>query len=125
MVLRPTTNGNFEVVGDCYVPDLNDARALLGPLPYPWRVQMANGGIYRPILQFYNTITKELSNDDPRLENLSSEWTRIERKWTTEDPTYPAWYENEYTREIINSDPRMSQKALEARGIRLKTFQLV
>ncbi|KAI4131199.1 MAG: hypothetical protein LQ341_006382 [Variospora aurantia] len=37
MVLRPTDDGSFLVVGECYVQGLMDGEALLGLLPSNWR----------------------------------------------------------------------------------------
>jgi hypothetical protein len=38
MALRPAPGDRFLVVGHCYVHGLQDASALFGPLPSPWKV---------------------------------------------------------------------------------------
>ncbi len=48
IVLRATSSGKYNVIGESFTYGLNDAMALLGPLPDGWVVQAFTGrvGIY-------------------------------------------------------------------------------
>ncbi|CAO2653288.1 Nn.00g026990.m01.CDS01 [Neocucurbitaria sp. VM-36] len=127
LLLRPSSDGCFLVVGDCYIPDFNDAKALLGPLPEPWSVQLRQNGDNRSsfLPQFFNSETQNLSEEDPRLGKLPYDWEKFDRGWEYGDPENAQWYRNTTTGEIINSDPRMSPEALEARGAKVQTITLI
>lgn len=112
------------VIGKCYVHGLMDGEALLGPVPHPWVVQQLNvEDYYQP--QYLNTITNTVSSQDPRLGTLPWEWRRADRERTIETPLHYAYFDNILTGEWINSDPRLLPEALEQRGIKLETIQLV
>lgn len=129
MVLRrsPLDPTNvYTVVGDSFVHGLNDAIALLGPLPSPWRVrafQDCTGeyGQYR----FHNPDTDTLVDEDPRLGPLDEKWVPVERERTVDDPCTFRCFVDRETGNEINHDPRMSPEALRARGVDIQTFYLV
>jgi hypothetical protein len=103
---------------------LGDAVSLLGPLPAETIVR-----VYcrrqRLDHRFFSSSTGLETTEDPRLPPLSSEWERFEREWTPDDPEPCTWFRNTVTGEEINSDPRMLPEALKARGVSLRTFQLL
>jgi hypothetical protein len=101
-----------------------NGEGLLGPIPDPWEVQeVVVSNYYVPY--YFNTITKTVSVDDPRLDTLSVEWERIPTERTADDPLHFAFFKNRYTGKILNSDPRMLPTALEERGLNLRLFPLV
>lgn len=123
MIVRAAEDGCFTVVGPAYVHGLMDSEALLGPIPHPWRVQqIQHEGRFS--LRFLNTETNNLSVEDPRLPALKSEWQRIYRYYTADDPLYFAEFRNVITGQVMNSDPRLLPEALESRGVDLRTFTL-
>ena len=127
LLLRPRSDGCFLVVGDCYIPEFNDAKALLGPLPESWSVQVRGRSDDRQgyFPHFFDSEGQSLSEKDPRLGNLPHNWERFNRDWEYGDPLNAQWYKNTITGEIINSDPRMSPEALKARGVKVQTITLI
>ncbi|KAH7310530.1 heterokaryon incompatibility protein-domain-containing protein [Stachybotrys elegans] len=127
ILVRPRPNKTFQVLGECFVYGLNDANALLGPLPSPWSAHVFDDptGLFT-ILRFYNSETKTTQDEDPRLGPLAEEWEAMERKErTSEDPRIFAYFMNKKTGEIVNSDPRMEPQVLRERGVELETFALI
>ncbi|KAI3333872.1 HET-domain-containing protein [Ustulina deusta] len=73
MIVRPRSDGEYEVVGDCYIHGAMDGEVLLGALPHSWEVKI------EPIefewtpsdsmhcRKFRNKSTGEIINSDPRL----------------------------------------------------------
>jgi hypothetical protein len=131
LVLRPLANNRFHFVGHCFVNELRDARALLGPLPPLWDMHVLEHPDYefRRVFKFYNTETKESVDEDPRLQPMKG-WTRIPlhelgRDLTGDDPEICDFYRNISTGELVNSDPRFSVKELKAGGVNLETLAIV
>ena len=127
MIIRSlTTDGKFQVVGECYTHGIMDGESLLGQLPPFWEVRpvidMSNG-VKEPA--YWNSETNSASRDDPRLGELPAEWERITQRRTPDDPILFAPHRNKLTGEIINSDPRMLPNNLRKRGINLEMFPLV
>lgn len=86
LVLRPTSNGRHLIVGECYVDELKDAAALLGPLTSPWHVQvdvspMDKQGIFR----FLNIETQELHDGDPRIVRSQQDFEKTKTLITESD----------------------------------------
>ncbi|KAI1353846.1 HET-domain-containing protein [Xylaria sp. FL0043] len=127
MIVRPTPNGEYEVVGSCYIHGVMDGEALLGELPCPWTVetQIDERGVWTPCFQ--NDDLDEWTEDDPRLDSipLPAEWEPIEFEWTRSDPDNCRKFRNRDTGEIINTDPRLLPEALLERGIPVKTITLI
>lgn len=72
IVLRPTDDGCFGVVGYCYIYGYGDGEALFGPLPAGWsRVRGKNGGC------FIERSTGKKQFTDPRLGELPDGWQMI------------------------------------------------
>lgn len=128
---RPSPPGEdteFLFVGPCFVYGLDDANGLLGPLPKPWRVQVfTDESGLRSIYKFLNPDTGVLSEEDPRLPPLDGDkWERAPRgRRTGDDPITFQRFRNKLTGEVVNYDPRMDRDALEARGVRIREFNLV
>jgi len=127
--LRPNTAGSpgiFQVVGSGYIHGLSDAAALLGTIPVPWTVHVDDDDVGEYRHRFFNSVTGQYHSlsEDPRLEPLSTEWERVPRDRTAEDPPVYEVFRNKSNGEEMNSDPRMLPKALMARGVCLQKFQL-
>lgn len=130
MMLRTSeeANGLFSVVGQCLVDGLEDACALLGPLPKGWRLQVfPDFSSSSARCRFFHVETGRTVEEDPRLPDFDTdEWEIIEDvARTADDPfTYRA-FRHIPTGDVVKSDPRMTPEALERRGVSLKTFVLV
>ncbi|KAJ3527913.1 hypothetical protein NM208_g10467 [Fusarium decemcellulare] len=124
LVLRPTTDDQWILIGECFVLGLNDATALLGPLPEPWRVReiFSEGERYAP--HFYNPDEDIVTLEDPRLDPLD-EWERIEHEVDVDDPEIYNYIRNKITGEETPFDPRLSADSLRARGVPLRQFDLI
>lgn len=127
LVLRPTENGTFCVIGECYFHGLMHGESLLDPLPSPWTVVLfPDENVRFQITHYWNPETETLSIEDPRLGKLSGGSERIDGlKRTPDDPLLFAPHRSIRTGEVINWDPRMSPEALEARGVDISAFTLV
>ena len=123
LLLRPSPNGNYKVVGECYMHGLMNGEALLGPLPNMWKpaVILEEGPGYVDGLQ--NIDTGECVLVDPRLGSLPP-------GWNLKDPrrraSWDNWFVNNQTGERIRypQDPRLTAEALEAQGVPLQEFIL-
>lgn len=125
IVLRPGPEGTYTVIGESFVYGLNDANAILGPLPDGWTVQAftdASGFTYDH--RFVHKARGIISDDDPRLELLTG-WERVRRDRTNRDPELFQCYRNKLNGEEMNSDPRLCPEALKRSGKNLDLFRLV
>ncbi|KAI1121265.1 HET-domain-containing protein [Nemania abortiva] len=127
MILRPTSSGEYGVVGDCYVHGIMNGEVLVGAVPHPWKVGVYANRRGHWLSEFRNTDTGTLTKDDPRLADIlmPAEWESIEFEWTAADPVNCRKFRNRYTGEVINSDPRLFPEALLERGIPLRTITLI
>jgi len=100
-----------------------DGEALLGPLPPEWQFSTRlheHTGAEWIGYRLYGS--GGFVCEDPRLEELTKPWRR--RKHSEEE--YWTWFLNEETGEdMYNSDPRLTPQALRAKGIPLRTFDLI
>ncbi|KAL9589496.1 MAG: hypothetical protein Q9203_001714 [Teloschistes exilis] len=132
LLLRPTHNGNYEVVGECYLQGVMHGEAILGPLPAPWtsaKVIFVPGQGFQS--GFFNGKTRETRIEDPRLGPLPPGWRILEDDWMKSLPKYV----NDETGEGFGTgehyhinefyDPRMTAQALIARGVTLRKIDLV
>ena len=76
MILRPSHNGNgrYRVVGECFIHDLMNGEALLGPLPESYqhiRKLDRTNGYYLEAYQ--DNRTGDIQDEDPRFGLLQSE----------------------------------------------------
>ena len=122
LVLRPCGHGIHKVVGECYIDGFMDGAACLGPLPSNWQlVQRYFETHLRHAWAFLDQQTGKFQIEDPRLGPLPAGW-RIS-KHEMQD-AYNR-YENIETGQRTKFDPRMTPKALMARGVDLREFQLM
>jgi len=121
LIFRLHRPGHFTLVGPCFVYGLMDGEALLGVLHHPWKIQYVLGGKPR----FFNTVTSQISADDPRLGPLPQEWEEMGIPLVRDDPMFCRFFKNCVTRETINWDPRMSLNSLKQQGADLRCFRLV
>ncbi|KAM5354470.1 hypothetical protein ACJ41O_001117 [Fusarium nematophilum] len=124
VILHPSPNGQWTLVGECFILGLNDAISLLGPLPQPWRVRAFFGNCERYLHRFFNPDTGEVTPEDPRLKPLA-DWERIEHEVELDDPETYDYFRHRVTGEVTAFDPRMRADALRARGVDLRKFELV
>jgi hypothetical protein len=124
VILREAYSDRFRVIGPCFVHGLDDANALLGPLPKPWKVQISDGYVNRDQYRYFNEETGETTLEDPRLEPIN-DWERINHEPEADEPETYDYFRNRETGFIMNSDPRMSPEALEARGLPVRLFTLI
>ncbi|RYO87695.1 hypothetical protein DL766_009692 [Monosporascus sp. MC13-8B] len=124
MVLRPSSEEAFRLVGPCYVHGTMDGEVILGPIPAGWvlHVVRVDDDVFRP--SFFQSLLKTGSEtttwDDPRLSEhpMSPEWERVrDCKWTRDDPVQCVKYRHKVTGREINFDPRLLPAALRGRGI--------
>ncbi|KAI3326744.1 HET-domain-containing protein [Xylariaceae sp. AK1471] len=125
IALRPTSSSLFQVIGECYIHGLEDAKAILGPLPSHMRAIIKGDAHGSPTLRFLDLRSGVETLEDPRLDPLAPSWVRAPYERLPGDPAIFEKFTNLETGEMINYDPRLSPDALEARGIELEMFKLV
>ena len=120
IMLRPTKDGSYKVVGHAYYDGFMDGEALLGPLPNSFK---AVWRFYRRrwAWAYLNQETGVFQGEDPRLGPLPFGW-RLERLKNEE---FRRRFINDETGEKSETDPRLSSEALRKRGIPLQVFDLV
>jgi hypothetical protein len=74
MMLRPSSNGRYQVIGECFIHDLMDSEALLGPRPehYQQRVRKLPEGAQMYYEAYRDNQTGQIQDEDPRLGSLPS-----------------------------------------------------
>jgi hypothetical protein len=74
MILRPSGGGKYWVVGGCFIHDLMDSEALLGPPPEHYqRLKMVPQSEQEVFHEAYrNNLTGQFHDEDPRLAALPS-----------------------------------------------------
>ena len=98
MLLRPARKNQFRVVGECYTHGLMSGKALLGPLPDPYRTILTLDKTtkrYSP--GFQDQRTGEVQRNDPRIEPRPND----------------------------EDDRVLTSEMIEARGVNLRTFDLI
>jgi len=71
ILLRPVGNGNFQVVGECFVYGLSDSVAILGNLPKEFQAVFAYSEKRKGYRWAYrNSVDGSTSEEDPRLQLL-------------------------------------------------------
>jgi hypothetical protein len=125
-VIRKTEDQKYTIIGECFLPEAADMRSFLGPLPHPWEVRffvenMEGAGNYR----YFNSMTGELTDQDPRLGPLPEGVEVIPRRLRTgEYPRIFQTYRNHVTGVEEMSDPRLTSAALQSQGIHIQRFLL-
>ena len=126
LIVRPVSQSSYRVMGWCYVHGLMDSEALLGALPKPWRIEQHFLRRQFPI--YVNDETGYSGREDPRLASLPADWRRLDMDdlvIDADDPVAVDYFRNVVTGVTINYDPRLTRDALQQRGIRLETIDLV
>lgn len=124
IVIRPSGNDRYKIIGSCHLHGLMDGEAILGQLPDDWTVQQYNSG-RRSVPRYHNTITGQTIIEDPRLGSLDAHWQRFDRELTADDPEHAGFFVNTDTGKEINYDLRLTKEGLEQRGVPLKDIILV
>ena len=120
MVLEEEEDGNYLVLGECYVHGLMNGEALLGPLPDGWQQVFR----YDENTQRYADVFGDLRHgtyqfEDPRLGDLPEGWS------TMVHPSQNLLFINEQQDLKSKFDPRMRSENLRERGVELQRFYLV
>jgi len=123
VVLRSTQSGGLAVIGRIWIKELLHAQALLGKLPNAWEVQFRMVGVH-VVEQYFNTLTKQLTNQDPRIGALTHEWELVPSRVIL-DSQQDVRFRNKVTGEMLDSDPRLLPDALARRGVMLQEFKLI
>ena len=123
MILRPTRERYYLVVGESFVQGLMDAEALLGPLSEDWQIKRRFTEDGRTMQGFLNLRTGETTKDDPRLAGID-----LPHGWETQrhdQEEFFNMFHHTTTGQITYKDPRLSSKSLTTRDVDMQTFDLV
>jgi hypothetical protein len=126
MVLRPTTPdcAQYWVVGEAFCHGIMNGEALLGPLPEGWRIVIRHD---RPAnincTAFWNSKSRQLSAEDPRLGNLSEGW----RRQSHADEQFQTLFIHDNNGESLETweDPRITTDELRLKDVQLTAYTLV
>lgn len=125
IILRPTVQNQYLVVGQAYCHGYMIGEALLGDLPHPFEfVQLLydeDSGGYRD--GYINRETGVCQAEDPRLDDLPEGWKRKRH----EREHLGMWFVNGESGGIMVSpqDPRLSHELFRKRGVEIREFELV
>jgi hypothetical protein len=118
MVLRPSEDGRYQVIGEAYGDEFANGEALLGQLPEKidliWR--LISGG---SVGSFVDRETGDFLEEDPRLGPLPPGW-----QCDLGDARDLFW-NDELGIMRDTADPRLTPEALRKRGVPLRTFELI
>jgi len=124
MILRPTREGNFKVVGEAYYDEIANGEALMGPIHDPFKLVSK---WYAPEqahhFAFLNTENNSYQWVDPRLSELP-----LPVGWRKKKHKMEEWIQlfmNDITREETNFDPRLTAESLRERGVDIQTLNLI
>jgi hypothetical protein len=122
LILRPTNDNKFQVVGEAYYNGVMDGEALLGPLPDG----IEEVSRYSPVtarwdFAYFDRNNNTVTTVDPRLGDMPPDW-KIESE--PEDEALQ-WFVNKETGESTWKDPRRTLQLLEKRGVDLRVFDLI
>jgi len=121
IILRPTTNGGYKVVGEAYCDGFMDGEALLGPLPDFFKAVFRSNSKNEWRWSYLNQKTGVFQAEDPRLGPLPAEWSVKSH----EDDELIQLFLNDETGNETWHDPRLTSEALRKRGVPLQVFDLV
>ncbi|KAL8670642.1 MAG: hypothetical protein Q9168_004836 [Polycauliona sp. 1 TL-2023] len=115
MLLRPTEDGFYTIVGMCYIHGFGDGEALLGPPPPGWVVIRRHGQ-----LNCLDRPTGEWHYNDLRLGPLPDGWrmSSVDHKGIV-----PIFYRPP-DRTSTYQDPRRTVAGLRAQGVDIKSISL-
>ncbi|KAL8684828.1 MAG: hypothetical protein Q9218_008117, partial [Villophora microphyllina] len=120
MVLRPTNEGHYHVVGECFVHGMMTGEILLGPLPKHWQrvSRSAEGTGWDAFIDRERGVWQV---EDPRLCPLPDGWVEEDHPM---QHVY-ARFRNKLEGWASIYDPRMMPAFLRKRGLDLQDFNLV
>ena len=126
LLLRPAPHheGQFQLVGDCYVAGLVDGEALLGPLPDLWKF----GGVDQSENRVYMCEGQESTLEDPRLGPLPHGWQiRYDggKKKDKHGNLCDLFFLDKGSGKETWVDPRLTKDNLIERGVDVKEFILI
>ena len=125
MLLRPAgTLREYTVVGPCYIHGMMESEPWLGAFPESWAIRMEKPRQSSMFL-FFNSITQDVTRDDPRLPAMPQDWEKTEKQGINDDGSVLQEFRNKVTKQVMDSDPRMTPAALRERGVKLEAFRLV
>ena len=112
MLLRPTPNSQYEVVGSCYVHSLMNGEALFGPIPEPFQpICVLDEGKRLFFWGLVDHRTGKVQYNDPRIESL------------------PRDDSNEAVPMVLFPDGsqqrRLTSEMIKKRGVKLQSFDLI
>lgn len=111
LLLRPTGDSQYQVVGECYTHRCMNGEALLGPIPHPYSpVRLFDEGSRSRYATFMNTETGETEDNDPRLKRY------LETAGTSVDPELQS---------RIQSNSGLTAEDFRSLGIDIQNFELV
>ncbi|KAL8719837.1 MAG: hypothetical protein Q9225_003215 [Loekoesia sp. 1 TL-2023] len=122
MILNPLENGQFNIVGECYVHEVMTGNLFLGPLAEDWqrvwRYDEETQGYWDA---FVDRRKGKWQFEDPRLGPLPDGWFTEEHSMQHVYHVFRTVSEDSST----ENDPRMTPEALSARGVDIQEFNLV
>jgi hypothetical protein len=125
MILRPTQEGNYKLVGEAYCDGFMHGEALLGPLPDSFNAVFRHNPTNSTFRWAYlDQETGVFQAEDPRLGPLPDGWSIKSHK----GEQYAQLFVNNQTgvtRVETWDDPRLGWEALEERGVPPQVFDLV
>jgi len=121
VVLRPRSEGGYEVIGEAYCDGFMDGEALLGPFPRSFVPRYRYDGTESRSWGYLNQETGLFQAEDPRLGPLPPGWSL--RSHPSEE--FEQWIVNDETGEQAFPDPRLTSEALRKRGVPLEEFVLI
>ncbi|KAI1384614.1 HET-domain-containing protein [Hypoxylon trugodes] len=80
LLLRPISNGQYKLVGPCFVDDLKWGEAILGPSPKGIRPVFADTDTDSHVPAFMDSVSGAVSFEDPRLKSLPIDLSDFRRK---------------------------------------------
>lgn len=128
VVLRPSSNNHYQIIGEAYYEEVMHGEALLGKLPKG--MELVNR--YCPLRQnaghfwaFVNTENGEFHPEDPRWGPLPPGW----RRESHDEENLRTLYVNDKTgvtaNGVIPHDPRLTPEGLRQGGVDVRTFDLI
>ncbi|KAF2489419.1 HET-domain-containing protein [Lophium mytilinum] len=121
IVLRPSIDETYQVVGEAYVHGVMNGELLLGALDKGVELiwKRDKDGLLSPT--FLDRRTATITAEDPRLSS-----TALPPGWSKElDEFGLPWFWHDDSDEGTECDPRIGKEALLSRGVNLRTFTLV
>jgi hypothetical protein len=122
MVLRPTHDNTYKVIGESYCYGYMSCEGLLGLLPDTHKIVRLMDKKNRTLHESYLELASGVVQcEDPRLGKLPQGWKLGDHDRMHLQPLFV----NEETGEDTWYDPRLTPEALKARGVDVEYFDLI